>query len=110
MVLSGAAEIVSGAAMPRPPSQRVGAGGAAATLVTVFPGNVKMAVDAGAPLGAVAIALWLRLPLQLPLVVWTARCARTGGAARPQGGTRLGRRDRTLSVRGQAGSRPTEGP
>jgi hypothetical protein len=35
----------------------------------------------------VSTALWLRLPLQLPLVVWAARCARTGTAAGPQGGT-----------------------
>lgn len=81
VLLSGAAEIVSGAALLRPRTQRAGAWGAAATLVAVFPGNVKMAMDAGAPVGAVAIALWLRLPLQLPLVVWAARCARTGGLA-----------------------------
>lgn len=110
VLLSGAAEIVSGAALLRPSTQRAGAWGAAATLVAVFPGNVKMAVDAGPPVGAVAIALWLRLPLQLPLVVWAARCARTGRAAGRKGGTRLKRRYRALSIRGRTGSRRTEGP
>lgn len=81
VLLSGAAEIGSGAALLWPPTRRAGAWGAAATMVAVFPGNVKMAMDAGAPVGAVAIALWLRLPLQLPLVVWAARCARTGGSS-----------------------------
>lgn len=57
VLLSGAAGIVSGAALLRPSTQRAGAWGAAATLVAVLPGNVKMAVDAGAPVGAVSIAL-----------------------------------------------------
>lgn len=89
VLLSGAAEIASGAALLRPATQRAGAWGAAATLVAVFPGNVKMALDAGAPVDTVSIALWLRLPVQVPLVVWAARCARTerrrrtGVATRP---------------------------
>lgn len=109
VLLSGVAEIASGAALLRPSTQRAGAWGAAATLVAVFPGNLKMAVEAGPPVGAVSIALWLRLPLQLPLVVWAARCARAGAGAGPPGGTGRRRRYPTPSVRSRAGSRRTEG-
>ncbi len=108
VLLSGAAEIVSGAALLRPSTQRAGAWGAAATLVAVFPGNVKMAVDAGAPVDAVGTAVWLRLPLQLPLVVWAARCSdRRRGRTAGRDGAR--RRYPTLTVRSRAGSRRTEG-
>jgi uncharacterized membrane protein len=109
VVLSGGAEIVSGAALLRPSTQRAGAWGAAATLVAVLPGNVKMAVDAGAPVDAVSIALWLRLPLQLPLVVWAARCARTGTEAGPQGGTGPGVARRSRSAAEPAPGTPKEG-
>lgn len=85
VLLSGAAEIASGAALLRPSTQRAGGWGAAATLVAVFPGNLTMAVDAGPPVGAASIALWLRLPLQLPLVVWAARCARAGSRRAEEG-------------------------
>ncbi len=48
-------------------------------LVVVFPANVKMALDGGIegygfPLGSPVVA-WLRLPLQIPLVVWAWRVA-----------------------------------
>lgn len=72
---TGAAELLSGAALLSPATRRAGALGAAATLVVVFPGNVTMAVDAGAPTTLGAAALWLRLPLQAPLVVWALRYA-----------------------------------
>ena len=76
VALSGAAEVASGAALLRPTTQRAGAWAAAATLVAVFPGNVKMALDAGPPGSLWTTALWLRLPLQVPLVVWALRCTR----------------------------------
>lgn len=74
VAISGVAEIASGAALLRPSTQRAGAWAAAATLVGVFPGNVKMALDAP-PGSAWGTALWLRLLLQIPLVVWAVRCA-----------------------------------
>lgn len=76
VVTTGFAEIASGAALLPAATRRVGAWAAAATLVAVFPGNVQMAVDAGAPATPVAAALWLRLPLQAPLVAWALRHAR----------------------------------
>jgi len=82
VAISGVAEIASGAALLRPSTQRVGAWAAAATLVGVFPGNVTMALDAGPPGSAWSSAAWLRLPLQIPLVVWAVRCARPSSSHR----------------------------
>lgn len=83
VVATGLAEIASGAALVPAATRRAGAWAAAATLVVVFPGNVQMAVDAGPPTTPVAVALWLRLPLQAPLVAWALRHRRPGppGAA-----------------------------
>lgn len=76
VVATGLAEIASGAALVSAATRRVGAWAAAATLVVVFPGNLQMAVNAGAPTTLVAAALWLRLPLQAPLVAWALHHAR----------------------------------
>lgn len=73
---TGAAELLSGAALLVPATRRAGALVAATTLVVVFPGNVSMAVAAGAPTTPLAAALWLRLPVQAPLVLWALRHAR----------------------------------
>lgn len=79
VVASGLAEIAAGAALVPAATRRVGAWAAAATLVVVFPGNIQMAVDAGAPTTPVAAALWWRLPLQAPLVAWALRHTRRPG-------------------------------
>lgn len=73
---TGLAELASGAALVPAATRRVGAWAAAATFVVVFPGNVQMAVDAGAPTTPAAVALWVRLPLQVPLVAWALRHTR----------------------------------
>lgn len=73
VALSGAAEIVCGAGLLPRRTRRLAAWGAAATLVAVFPGNVQMALSAGAPKTAWSAVLWLRLPLQVPLVAWALR-------------------------------------
>ncbi len=61
-------------ALPR--TRRFGAWATAALFVAVFPANVQMALDSGHadasashPLNNAALA-WLRLPLQLPLILW----------------------------------------
>jgi len=56
-------------------------------FVAVFPANIQMALDGGIagqpfPLGSAAVA-WLRLPLQVPLVLWARRVAGEAAAARP---------------------------
>jgi uncharacterized membrane protein len=75
---SGVAEATSGALLlaPTPRVRRAGGWSAAATLVAVFPGNIQMALDAGAPKNARSAVAWARLPLQAPLVAWGVRIAR----------------------------------
>jgi uncharacterized membrane protein len=77
---SGLAEATSGALLlaPSPRTRRAGGWFAAATMIGVFPGNIQMAVDAGAPKNARAVGAWARLPLQVPLVAWGVRIARRG--------------------------------
>jgi uncharacterized membrane protein len=67
---SGVAELTSGALLLSPRTKRVGGFAAAATIVGVFPGNIKMAFDAGPPKTAAGWLAWLRLPWQAPLVWW----------------------------------------
>lgn len=87
VVVSGTAEVLFGAGLLPERTRRVAAWGAAATLVAVFPGNVQMAMAAGAPVTPLSAAIWLRLPLQVPLVAWALRlrCAgpATAAAAAP---------------------------
>lgn len=77
---SGVAEATSGALLlaQSPKIRRAGGWSSAATMIAVFPGNVQMAVDAGAPKNVRAIGAWARLPLQAPLVAWGVRIARRG--------------------------------
>jgi uncharacterized membrane protein len=70
---SGAAEIGCAALVVHPRTRRAGAVAAALLFVAVFPANVKMALDTD------AILAWLRLPLQIPLVVWAGRVAGKSG-------------------------------
>lgn len=77
---SGAAELTGAALLALPRTRRFGGWWTALLFVAVFPGNVKAALDGGmkglpAPLDSAA-AGWLRLPLQIPLVVWALRHAR----------------------------------
>ncbi len=80
VLLSGAAEVAAGVLVAVPRTRRFGAWLAVGLLVAVFPANVQMAVDAGIPgagfpLGSSVVA-WLRLPLQVPLVLWALNHAR----------------------------------
>ena len=78
---SGVAEIVAGALVAVPRTRRLGAGLAFAVLLLVWPGNVQMALDGGLhgarfPAGSAVVA-WIRVPLQVPLLVWAWRQARS---------------------------------
>jgi len=78
---SGAAELALAAGVALPRTRRAAARAAAAFFVGVFPANVQMAVDwrhRPAPLKAAA---FVRLPLQVPLVLW-ARGVAKGGEGR----------------------------
>jgi len=78
---SGVAEIVCAALIAHPRTRRPGALAAVAVLVAVFPANVQMALDGGIPgegfpLGSPVVA-WARLPLQVPVILWAWRVARS---------------------------------
>lgn len=78
--VSGAVELLLAAGIAAPCTRRVSAYAAAGFFAAVFPANVKMAYDwrdRSAPLKA---AVYGRLPLQVPLVLWARQVAR--GAAR----------------------------
>ena len=56
-----------------PRTRRLGGLAAALLFLGVFPGNVKMALDASsAPAPRRALA-WARLPLQWPLIAWALK-------------------------------------
>jgi uncharacterized membrane protein len=74
---SGVAEVGSGLLLAVPRTRRIGGWLAAATIVAVYPANIQMAIDAtrkGPKL--MAVATWLRLPLQFPLLARALRCTR----------------------------------
>ncbi len=87
--VSGVAELVCAALVALPRTRRAGGWATAVLFVAVFPANVQMALDGGLPgrgplLGSATVA-WLRLPLQVPLVVWAVRVARSAASARRSG-------------------------
>ena len=75
---SGVVEATAGALMlsSDPAARRRGGMLATATLIGVYPANIQMAVDAGRPRSIASWGTWLRLPLQVPMVVTAARIAR----------------------------------
>ena len=80
VAVTGAAEILAAGLLGVRRTRRVGAWLSVGLLVAVFPANLKMALDGGIegygfPLGSPVVA-WLRLPLQVPLVVWAWRVAK----------------------------------
>ena len=89
--LSGAAQVVGGVLLAGRRTRRLGAWWVACLMVLVFPANVQMALDGGLegarwPLDS-PLAAWLRLPLQIPLVLWAASEARD--QAEPRGRARV---------------------
>ncbi|PPF26242.1 hypothetical protein C5C18_10960 [Rathayibacter tritici] len=75
VLVSGVAELACAAATLHPRTRGLGGVASAALMAAVFPGNVQMALDARRPRTR-AITL-LRLPLQVPLVLWGLQAARS---------------------------------
>jgi uncharacterized membrane protein len=73
--LSGAAELAVAAAIVHPRTRRLGGAAAAALFVGVFPANVKMAVDWRRVSPVKRTTAYVRLPLQVPLILWARRVA-----------------------------------
>lgn len=74
-LISGAAEIAGGAGLLFPQTRRYAALGLVILLLAVFPANLWMAqhpVRYGIP----RWILWMRLPLQIPLIYWALRYTR----------------------------------
>lgn len=81
---SGVAELACAALVAVPATRRVGGLLTAALFVAVLPGNVTMAVRLQrsrrprTPRRRLALGIaWARLPLQVPLVLWAVRVARS---------------------------------
>lgn len=84
--LSGAAEIAGGAGLLWRKTRRMASYGLALLLVAVFPANIYMAA-AHVPFPGIAgesWAQWLRLPLQIPLILWALYYARSMKSDRNQ--------------------------
>jgi uncharacterized membrane protein len=70
VLLSGAAEIAGGFGVVLPATRRAAAWGIVCLLISVMPANVWMAQHPELTPGVPVWLLWLRLPLQLPLIWW----------------------------------------
>ena len=77
VALSGACELICAALLLGQRSRRLGALATATLFVAVFPANIQMALDSGFPRRPISLnratIAWLRLPLQVPLVLWALR-------------------------------------
>ena len=72
---SGVAELAGAATLAFRPTRRLAGWACGVLFVVVFPANIKMAFDALDGHGSLLVA-WLRLPLQVPLVLWALYIAR----------------------------------
>ena len=76
IVASGVAELICAAGLAHPGTRRWAGYASAALLVAVFPGNVKMALDASHSRNtALAVGSFARLPVQAPLIRGALRAA-----------------------------------
>ncbi len=73
VLMSGAFEVLGGLGVLIPGRRRAAAWGLVCLLVAVFPANLWMAQHPELFPGVPHWALWLRLPLQLPLIWWAFR-------------------------------------
>ncbi len=70
VLLSGAAEIAGGLGLLVPSTRRAAAWGIVLLLIAVFPANLWMAEHPDRFSSIPLWVLWIRLPLQLPLIWW----------------------------------------
>ena len=71
--LSGLCEILGGLGLFLPATRPAAAWGLIALLIAVMPANIQMVLD-HAHFPAIPLwALWLRLPLQIPIIWWAYR-------------------------------------
>jgi len=77
VLISGAAEIAGGIGVLLPQTRRVAAWGIVLLLVAVMPANIWMAQHPELYPNIPLWAIWLRLPLQIPLIWWAWKCMLT---------------------------------
>ena len=70
---SGVAQLVCAGLLGARRSRQLGAAASAARLVAELPGNVEMALRLNRRGGLRRTLAWLRVPLQVPLVLWALR-------------------------------------
>lgn len=74
------AEFGTAATLVAPRTRRAGGLAAAVLFAAVLPGNVQMAIDARrSDSTAYRVGTLLRLPMQLPLILWALRVRRAAG-------------------------------
>ncbi|MGI8613655.1 MAG: DoxX family protein [Nocardioidaceae bacterium] len=73
---SGVAELSCAVSLAIRPTRRVAGWACVVLFVVLYPANIKMALDSLDGDGGALIA-WLRLPLQIPLVLWALYIARS---------------------------------
>jgi uncharacterized membrane protein len=77
--VSGVAELASAALVAHPRTRHLGAWACFVTFLGVYPANIQAALDGGMDqegFAGSAAAAWLRLPLQIPMVLWARKVAR----------------------------------
>ena len=83
-LLSGAVELTGALLVANPRTRRLGAWWCFLTFLGVYPANIQAAVDGGIAgqdgFAGSAAAAWLRLPFQIPMLVWARRVAREPGS------------------------------
>ena len=73
VLISGAAEVAGGLGLMIPQTRRAAAWGLILLLIAVMPANIWMAQHPERYPSIPLWAIWLRLPLQLPLILWAWR-------------------------------------
>jgi uncharacterized membrane protein len=73
--LSGVGELGCALALAFPPTRRLAGWACVILFIVVFPANIKMALESLHGDGSAVIS-WLRLPLQIPLILWAGYIAR----------------------------------
>ena len=84
VLLSGAAEIAGGLGVLYPPARRTAAWGIIVLLIAVFPANLWMAQHPERFPTIPQWILWLRLPLQIPLIWWAFQYTRPEPTSLPR--------------------------
>ena len=72
---SGVAELLCAAGLAMPRTRRRAGWAAALLFVAVLPANLTMALDAAGRSTPYQVAVWARVPLQVPLVLWAVSVA-----------------------------------